>query len=54
MRAAIDDVSALAAAQTRDLSRFEALGDKILVASEGCHAKFKPDLTTSKILLRYP
>lgn len=45
---------ALAAAQTRDLTKFEALGNKIVATCEGCHAKFKPDLPTGKILLRYP
>ncbi|MEP7313541.1 MAG: hypothetical protein ABI859_13230 [Pseudomonadota bacterium] len=45
---------ALAAAQTKDLSKFEELGNKIVATCEGCHARFKPELPTGKIMLRYP
>ena len=49
-----EGLAALEATKRKDLPAIIKLGDDIVATCEACHAKFKPDIPTGKIMLRYP
>jgi hypothetical protein len=49
-----EGLAALEATKRKDLPAIVKLGDDIVATCEACHAKFKPDIPTGKIMLRYP
>jgi hypothetical protein len=44
----------LAAVKRKDLPAIVKLGNEVVATCEACHAKFKPEIPTGKIMLRYP